>query len=728
VREGDKERAAAICLDSYQQTGNLRDLGWASKAFMYLGELEQAERLANQLLGGPVRGDGYGVLAYIAMRRGNAAAARSYASAAFAAHRDVGDEHGMANDAASLSDAEWRRGDFAAALDAADEALRLAEKLHEPRLEVSALLARAEALRELGDTADASESLKAAIERATDPCDKTWARFRNGRCLASAGQNSLAMLELTMAQHANRSCGDQDISAAISLNQGWLLRWKDPAGALASVNEALKSAPDDVEALVLRGYLAAGRHAFAEANRDLAQAMALEPPDADWRWQLVSASAELSEQQGPLGDMLAEYQYLQAAAMVATLRMTALSRSAYFVSSHRGPSDGLIALRARTGRWYDALTAILDLDASDMLRATAMEVRRHDFAPADVRVSPSTPAAALPASTDAVLSAWKARDLVIVIAASPREIGIGQERTYRIQVVDGKITGEDVGNAAQARQWAGDLFADPGNREAARALGTMMIPQSSSDRTLYVLAIGFLGKVPLAALRTDDGSLIVAKRPLVRVLALRTDHKASRGTGPPVVIADPRGDLPGAAKEGNEAAAAIGPGVQVLGGHVREAATRAQLWAARDAELLHIAGHVGTRGRWRALQLQDGDVDSVEIVRQQIAPRLAVLAGCGSAAATDTEGWGSIAAALLDGGTSVVIATDRSVNDSAARALMINFYQQPDWRTDPAHALAQVQTAMDAESAKSNEEVTKPRLWAAFSVMGRPPADGEEGR
>jgi CHAT domain-containing protein len=168
-------------------------------------------------------------------------------------------------------------------------------------------------------------------------------------------------------------------------------------------------------------------------------------------------------------------------------------------------------------------------------------------------------------------------------------------------------------------------------------------------------------------------------------------------------------------------AAALGPGAQVSGAGTPFPATRERLWAARDAALLHVAGHVGVLGRWRTLRLADGDVDPVEMVQRGLAPRIAVLAGCGSAAATDEEGWGSIAAALLESGTAVVIATDRTVGDAASLSLMRAFYAQSGWRTDPARALANVQLALDARGATLRDEATRPRSWAAFSVLGRPP-------
>jgi CHAT domain-containing protein len=118
--------------------------------------------------------------------------------------------------------------------------------------------------------------------------------------------------------------------------------------------------------------------------------------------------------------------------------------------------------------------------------------------------------------------------------------------------------------------------------------------------------------------------------------------------------------------------------------------------------------------------MADGEVDPAEMLRHGLAPRLAVVAGCGSAAAMDEEGWGSIAAALLDAGTAMVIATDRSVEDTTTLAVMNTFYAQPDWQADPARALARVQLAFDAAAVGASDGAAAP-TWAAFSVLGRPP-------
>jgi CHAT domain-containing protein len=85
----------------------------------------------------------------------------------------------------------------------------------------------------------------------------------------------------------------------------------------------------------------------------------------------------------------------------------------------------------------------------------------------------------------------------------------------------------------------------------------------------------------------------------------------------------------------------------------------------------------------------------------------------------DEEGWGSIAAALLEAGTAAVVATDRNVDDDATLAMMSAFYAQRDWQTDPARALARVQQKLDNPAATADDPAAA--SWAAFSVLGRPP-------
>lgn len=726
VRHGDRERGVELCLDSFARTGNERDLSWAAKGYMYLGDMPHAEALARRLVGGQLPGDAYQILSYVTLRRGVPAEARRHAMVALAAHVAVGDEAGQAGDRFVRSLAELAEGDFRAALVAADQALALARQLHDVHMEVSVSFARGDALRRLGDHQGAIDTLTSAVDRATAPCDVAWAHLKRALARLEAAQDDLVPTDLDAAAQANRRCANSDVASSVLQNEAWLLRATDPAGALARLDELARSDGEQVDTSLLRAYVAADRGEHAQAWRYLDRAAALTPSDADWPWMVERARAELAELEGgPSSDARAEQHYRRTIAMIAALRSNARARSAYFVSSHRSPYDGLIALLARQGRWRDVLAVVLELDASDMLRATADEAPSYEHAPRQVGAPGSAPAP----SVDQVLAAWRSRDLVILIARSKRRIGhlsgarstASNERVYRLQITDGQVSGQDVGDAMPVAAAAAELWAAPGNLAAARALGRVIVPPDPTDRVLDVLAIGPLGRVPLAALRDDDGALVIARRPLARVLALRATTPAAPGDGPPVIIANPTGDLRDAADEGEVVAAALGPRAQLSGFRTSSPATRARLFAARDASLWHIAGHVSALGRWRALQLADGDVTPADILQHRLAPRIAVLAGCGSAAAMDEEGWGSIAAALLESGTSTVLATDRSIADAGSLVMIRALYAQPGWDTDPARALAKVQQALASGATAPGRDAISPQLWAAFSVLRRPP-------
>lgn len=700
----DLRRRSEACLASYRETGNDRDLALATRADLALGHTDLARGLAYRLLAGSRSGDGYAALGQIALDANDIPQATWYLGLARDAHIRSGDARGLVDDAVLLSRARSRLPDFEAALQAADEAVDRARQLHDRHAEVTALAARAEVLRGVGDVHEARRALTLALDLATEPCDQGWTRLQTGLCLIDAGQDSVAMAHLDEAEHANATCGDRNLGDSVSLNKAWLVRRRDPVAAGTRLQALSSSAGGQPRALVLRSYLAADRGDLEAAVRYLDRVERDSAADPDWAWATAWARAELAEQRhGVLDDLLAEYHYRRATALIAALRATARTRSAYLITSRRGPYDGLLALLARQARWRDALAVVLELDASDMLRSTAHPV------PGAVATTPP--------AIDDVVSAWRARDVIVVIAPSPHRIGPGHERAYRLRISDGQVTGADIGEAGLVRSLAEHLFGKPDDATAARSLGSMLIPSSSDPSTLYVLAIGALRKTPLPALRDVTGSLVIARRPLARVTALATIAPESRGAGRPVIIADPRGMYPGSASEAAIAARAVKPDADLAASRFATAATRSQLWSARDAELLHVSAPTVVRGPWRALALADGDVEPADMIRHGLAPRLAVISGNGSATAMDEEGWGSLASALLESGTEMVIATDRSVEDQPSLALITAFYAQHDWATHPARALAHAQVALAGEAGGAVPWST----WAAFGALARPP-------
>ncbi len=719
---GNLRHRSAACLASYQHTGNVRDLALAADAYLTLGELDSAGKLADQLFADSQPGDGYAIRSQIALKQNHATDALRYAVLASAVHSVSGTRQDLVDDALLRARASGQLSDLGAALKAADGALAIALELRDSHAEVTGYLARADALREIGDVRAANDAVNMAIERSTEPCDWAQADLRRAQCLADLGEREPSMFQLSAVARNNTRCGDRSIDESVTLNEAWLLRERDPAAASVKLDALVLSAGEHPEVLLLRSYLATDRGDLAAAEHHLNRAEQSAHDAPDWLWRVDQARAELSELRGGvLDDTLAEYYYRRAIGAIATLRATVRTHSAYFVSSHRGPYDGLIALLARQSRWRDALSVVLDLDASDMLRSAANEHDALDQGWPDSSKMSSSAIMPTRPRVDDVLSAWRSRDLVIVIASSRRQIGSGHERAYRLRISQGQVTGEDVGDSMLAQRLAEKLYKEPGDRAAAISLGSVVIPAGSEASTLHVLAIGALSRTPLPALRNAAGSLIIAQRPVARVLALTATRPESRGGGRPVIIADPRGDLPGAAAEGATVARAVGPGALLAGSGTGIAATRALLWTAVDAELLHIAGHIAVLQPSPELPLAYGKVGAVDFLQHGLAPRIAVLSGDGSATARDEEGWGSFAAALLESGTQVVVATDRAVHDNAALSMMRNFYAQPDWRTDPERALARVQVALDLRTDTSADGASSPQTWAAFKVLRRPP-------
>jgi CHAT domain-containing protein len=206
---------------------------------------------------------------------------------------------------------------------------------------------------------------------------------------------------------------------------------------------------------------------------------------------------------------------------------------------------------------------------------------------------------------------------------------------------------------------------------------------------------------------------------MARVLGLRQRADAGDpgrgdpGRGDPgrgdarIVLGDPRGNLAAAADEARRVAALLDT-VAVIG----SAADHAALAAARGAALLHVAAHSELLDDGAVLWLADGAVSTAEIAAIRPAPRLVVLASCGSAAARDEGSWGSLASAFLAAGSAAVVATQWPVDDAGARDLLLAFYQAGG-ATDPLAALGRVQ----AERAAA----TPARLWAAFTVVAAPP-------
>lgn len=697
---GDYRTAVEACAEPAIDASGRRAVLLA-QARLQLGDRQAAAAVAERLQYGPRASVGLQLLGRLALERRELEEAVALLERAVARARDDRDRMVAATD---LAEARWRVGQWQAALDAIEVAIAAARASGNEVYVRGNTVQRIRVLYSANDLREAEDAAQAALADTTAPCDQIWPRFLLGQVHSAAQDRAeLAVAAFEEVQHDRAACKTATLDAEdLDLNLAWA---HFEAGDLDKASADLDRLDESPETLLIRARIADRRGDRAGTAAALSRARAIQRPEDLWGWEISYLTAQAAEVVGDVHGAAREYG--RAIDEITALRSRSRGSDGLTVARYRGVYDGLVALLARQARWRDALAVVLELDASDMLRSTA--VARHGASGAGDTLATVEPAVDRPTGAVTTMQdAWRGRDLVVLVATSPRELGPGGERVYRLWLHDGRVEGAEVGDAAQARSWARDLFAKPTDATAAEGLGTML-SHGLPDRALDVLLIGPLGVAPLAALR-DQAALLIARRPLARVLSIRPRPAAKLVASgrQAVVLADPQGNLPAATAEGAQVADAV-DGSLFAG----PAATSDRLWSARAAELLHVASHVDDRERTRWLRLADRAVSPTEIVEHALAPRLAVLASCGAAAAQDEEGWGSLAQAFLVAGSEHVIAADRTVRDGDAAALVAAFYGQPGWRTDPVRALA----AAQLELSRSNPAGD----WAAFEVLAAPP-------
>lgn len=165
------------------------------------------------------------------------------------------------------------------------------------------------------------------------------------------------------------------------------------------------------------------------------------------------------------------------------------------------------------------------------------------------------------------------------------------------------------------------------------------------------------------------------------------------------LIAGP--DLPGAASEVADLAAAL-PGSTVLTGG--EATVAAALAALDGAAVAHVACHGEFRPEnplFSALRLADGPVTGYDLQRLAQVPATVVLSACdaGRAAVTPGEGLLGLSASLLSLGARTLVAPLVPVPDETTRPFMVAFHSRLA-AGDPADvALAAARRALDGSPA-----------------------------
>jgi CHAT domain-containing protein len=199
---------------------------------------------------------------------------------------------------------------------------------------------------------------------------------------------------------------------------------------------------------------------------------------------------------------------------------------------------------------------------------------------------------------------------------------------------------------------------------------------------------------------------MIAWRPVIRsprfpVTSPCEPQAASSGA---LVLADAKGDLPGARRESGKVASLFGTAPLV-----GAAATSPALFAAKPVRLLHIAVHAGFDAGGGVLVLSDRSVSAAEISARKLGPDLVVLSACSTASSDDPELAGALSTAFLAGGSSHVIATLRPIDDTGALEVTSRFYDAHG-ADDPVGVLAKVQAAL---ATTTNTE------WPNYAVFSK---------
>jgi CHAT domain-containing protein/Tfp pilus assembly protein PilF len=716
---GSYEEAARLCEEVHRASGDPQAGATAARALVQLREGDRALAWVERLKGTSAEPGLWSVAALVYFDRGEHDRAVEAYRHDLELLKAVGDHAKLASTHYGLFYVAWERNRYREALQQARLSFTEAGIAGNPRLQARAAEALYTVLFALGDLAGARRALDLADQLL--PRESTFERGNilgnQGVLALEEGQPELARHHIDQALELTGERGDRQILRSHQLNLAHAhLDRGDLDSAERYLAEARKHfAPEEapVSLFYLRARVARSRGRLDEAERSLAEALATDPVP-DWAWELEHERGRVAEERGNL--QAAELAYQRSVAILEDMRRTLGfdELKAWLLERKRQPFESLFLLQARAGRAEEAL-------------ATVERAKSRTFQDALVHATSAVPATGWSA---AVIRADALRDLLPAMSESPVAALLpvdrllealkdqralvyfeAREELWLLDVAGGRIRPRRLATSlAQVRELADRSLANPDDPAAAEALGDLLLPadlELPAGQTLYVVPDGALARLPFAALRRQ-GRWLVEDLAVVYTPGLSTLASPPAGrqaASPPVVLADPRGDLAAAAAEGREVARFLG-----VEPHLGSAATRRALETAAGAPVLHIAGHAGwgPGGPW--LELADGQVAPAAILNARVRPRLVVLASCASAFPSGRSLWGSPGAAFLAAGSGSVLATLGSVEDRNARDLVRHFYREGG-AIDPAEGLARAQRALLAAGRP-------PSTWAPFVLLG----------
>jgi len=724
------EETVRICEDAWRSSHDPRAGAMAARALADLRQGDRALAWVEKLRGTSAEADAWSVAALVHLDRGEPGRAVQAYRRSRALFTRAGDHAGSAKAQYGLFYVAWEGSRYREALEAVRLSFEEARAAGDHELQSLAAEGLYTVLYALGDLAGARQALDMASrllppERAA----------RRATLLANRGILALDQGRPEMARHDIEQAlellgNDRSDPRFIRSAHLVLVRERMDRGDLDGAERHLAAAwehsgpasPPETALLYYRARMARERHRSAEAEQALREALAADPVP-DWAWDLEHELGRVEEDRGDL--RTAEESYQRSAAIVEEMRREIGfdELKSWLLDTKRQPFESLFLLLLREGRAAEALATVERAKARTFQDAFIQATAQTPKSPRDVWTAAAERADALHDLLPAMSRSPDGSSLPIaptltqtLAALQERRVLVYFEARYELWLLDvdrGRAHPRRLGVPSSRLSELVDRFlADPDDAALAEVLGDLLLPRDlrlPAGSTLHVVPDGALVRLPFAALRRA-GRRLVEDHAIVYVPGVSALAAAGGGVsaGPPVVLADPRGDLPGAAAEGREVARLLG-----IAPRLGPAATARSLESAAGARVLHLASHAGQGpgGPW--LELADRNVTPAAILASRVRPRLVVLASCASASPAGRGLWGSPGAAFLAAGSESVLASLGSVEDRAARDFVLRFYREGG-AADPAGGLARAQRAYLAAGRP-------PSAWAPFVLLGRRP-------
>lgn len=613
-------------------------------------------------------------------------------------------QHASASDLAVMGHyIEWSSDHPNKALQWAQRALVTAIDGQDPSKELRALISALASLSDLGANAQLDQALARAKELCQRNCDsRGWIAFYEGNLAFHRGQWTRAITHLRRAAKELKTNTFAAKANVISARLRAHAEDADPAQLKLALQEfsALdkmipekpKQTPDqhrraELELMRLRLAWVLRDPLFA---KDAASRLAALQSDQDRKWETQAILGQFEELAGRMDQAQARYRAAYRRVMQLPAPKHSRQLSHWQVAARRQPYELLIRLLLKTSQ-------------NDLAFSTSESEKSRRFF-AKRKVKHCTPSR-MQTSGECSMSASASINpdpapYVSFVQTKGRYFRFLLQENQAIEV-------KDLGESKQIDRKIRQLLASLDTSQFkvhANELGTLLfsgVPegQKAAPSLLRVSPDAGLSKVPWPALRRNGAYLawnynleLIPSRQAQAVQVLQGEGRTA--------IVDSKNNLPS-----TSTATWLERFDQRYAGN---SSTQAVWQNARFSEVLHVALHNFVWPISR-LELADGDVTTDTIQSWKRAPKLSVIAGCGTANSTVPNIWSSWIGGFLRAGSKKVIGALWSLEDESARDFFGTFYQHLD-HTSPTQALAQTQRDYIASGIS-------PSVWGAM-ILG----------